>query len=215
MEPVDSFKIPVRYNFTIGKLKKGDRFNYLEFDGSNFFIPVERVKQFYLDLRDLLPEGELINKILVKMGGAFDKWKSSVKEDDIEGIPDSVEEDLDFEFIEDFLVEDLPRELRSPHEEDHKKDIDWEKVAKIFLIILFILFMIAIIGGIILLAAGGADDIDIPVPSFDKIDLPRIDIPDLHLNGDIMAALADGAGYIFSGPVGKKKQEEDLYYLKE
>ena len=123
MEPVDSFRIPLRYNFTIEKLKKGNRFDYLQFDGTNFMVPVDKVKQFYFDLRELLPKGERIERILVKMSGFFERWKSTIKDDDIEGIPDSVEEELDFEFIEDFISKEQPRELSPPPDVEGKKDI--------------------------------------------------------------------------------------------
>ena len=153
MENMDEYTIPSRYNPVINHYMAQGDFAYLKFDGSNFVLPLERLKEFYTDLKEKLPRGELIRKAILKTGSLWGSWKKETIDDDIFDFTD-VEEKLTPERMEAIVLDEEQLEIPEPKD----GSLTWKDVAYVIAVILFILFILLIIVGLI--AAGG----DIPLP---------------------------------------------------
>lgn len=151
---MDEYTIPSRYNPVINHYMAQGDFPYLKFDGSNFILPIEKLKVFYTDLKEKLPKGELIRKALLKTGSLWGSWKKDMVDDDIFDFTD-VEEELTPKRMEAIILEEEKLDIPDPED----GPLTWKDVAYVIGVILFVLLILLIIVGFI--AASG----EIPLPT--------------------------------------------------
>ncbi|MGA1873204.1 MAG: hypothetical protein ACMUHY_05985 [Thermoplasmatota archaeon] len=153
MENMDEYTIPARYNPVINHYMAQGDFGYLSFDGERFSLPMDKIKVFYLDLKEKLPKGERIRKVLLKAGSRWSEWSASAGDEEAMDLK-VVDHELTPERMEAIILEEEDLVLPDPGDEEGT----WKDVAFGIGVILFILFLLLIFVGLVMI--GG----DLPLP---------------------------------------------------